>query len=349
MPWVLLPLACCLIFVYPWQRLFQYLPGAYELSLPALFMLGLLPVACFYIWARTRSAHTAILGRISLNWLGISLMFMHAALLTELINLAFSPADSFLAVTLLVTGVSLTLYAVYRASAIPIANQVIESPKLERRFRVVQLSDLHLGSRSRNYLARAIDKANSLDPDLMVITGDLIDMSQVMPDSLNILNRLQAPVFFVTGNHDRYVGTDDHFQAIRNAGVEILDNTLVEHNGLQIIGIADQNNPDQVSRILPTMEIDRSKFSLLLYHKPQDFRSASNRKIDLMLSGHTHGGQIFPFNFLVKKQFPLIKGPYSEGSSRLYVSQGTGTWGPVMRLGSHNEITAHELIPLKTA
>ena len=344
---ILLPLISGLIFVYPWQRLFHYLPASYTLSTTALIGLWLIPVLSFYIWAKTRSSHSAILGQLSVNWLGLSLMFLNAAVFTELYKLIFSPTNNALATILLISGVCLSIYAVYNATKITTQIHTLKSTKLERSYKAVQLSDLHLGSRSLNFISKAITKTNTLNPDLVFITGDLIDMSQVKPESLSVLNKINAPVYFICGNHDRYVGTDQHFSAIRQAGIKILDNQSVIYENLQIIGITDDNHPNQVRDKLANITIDNSKYTILLYHKPENFNVAKNKCIDLMLTGHTHAGQIFPFNFIVKKQFPFIKGMYRDGSSSLYVSQGTGTWGPVMRLGSANEITLFELLPIQ--
>ena len=342
---IILPLLSWLIFVYPWQRLFDYLPEAFTLSVTALIALWLLPVLSFYVWARTRSRHSAILGRISVNWLGISLMFTYAAALTECCRLLFSPTNNILAIMLIACGSVLSLYAVYCATKISTQSHLFESGKLNKAYKTVQLSDLHLGSRSLKFVARAVDITNEINPNLVFITGDMIDMSQVKPEDLKVLKRINAPTYLVTGNHDRYVGTPQHLSAIRRAGIEILDSRSVIHDELQIIGIADNNNPNQVRDKLADIHIDTSKYSILLYHKPENFSVAKEKNIDLMLSGHTHGGQIFPFNFIVKRQFPFIKGLYNDAHANLYVSQGTGTWGPTMRLGSVNEITVFELQP----
>ena len=338
-------MTCWLIFVYPWQRLSHYLPEPFGLSLAAAICLGLLPVVCFYVWVKTRSPGTAVLGRLAVNWLGICLMFLNAALLTEICNFIFSPSNNTLAAILISCGLLFSIFAVYSATKITTQGLTLESDKLQKTLRAVQLSDLHLGSRSLKFVSRAINITNKLKPDMVFITGDLIDMSQVKPESLDILGQLNVPTFFVTGNHDRYVGSAEHFAAIRQAGITILNNKSVLHKGIQIMGIADENNRNQVRDRLADIDIDTTKYTVLLYHKPENFDAVIQNQIDLMLTGHTHAGQIFPFNLIVKKQFPFIKGLYQDGNSSLYVSQGTGTWGPVMRFGSANEITVFELLP----
>lgn len=344
---VVLPLISWLIFVYPWQRLFDYLPDPLGLSTVQLIALWLLPVLSFYVWSVTRTAHSAVLGYFSVNWLGLCLMFAIVSAITEICRLLFSPADETLATMLISGGLCLSLYAIYCATRITTKYHTLHSEKLQHTYKAVQLSDLHLGSRSLKFLTRAIEKTNSLNPDIVFITGDLIDMSQVRPESLDVLNLLQAPAYFVTGNHDRYVGTENHLVAIQKAGIEILANRSTKHQELQIIGIGDGNNRNQVRKTLPSISADYSLFTILLYHKPENFDFVKQNNIDLMLSGHTHGGQIFPFSLVVKNQFPYNKGLYKNGDSTLYVSQGTGTWGPVMRLGSANEITVFELKPIK--
>ena len=126
--------------------------------------------------------------------------------------------------------------------------------------------------------------------------------------------------------------------------IRALDEAGVLADGLQLIGIDDADDVHQIGRELANITVDPQCFKVLLYHRPLGWDSAVKAGIDLTLSGHTHNGQIFPFNWLVKQQFKLITGLHRSGQCQLYVSPGTGTWGPVMRLGSRNEITCIDLV-----
>ncbi len=273
-------------------------------------------------------------------------MFMWATALIEVSRVTLTiPSKESTIPTLLIIGTLLCIYSVYKATKIEISNFSLQSKKLNQTYKLAHLSDIHLGSRSSNFVHKIIQKTNKLEPDLIFITGDLIDMRKVKPEKLTILKGFNAPVYFIKGNHDRYISSNKHFEVIDRTGVITLDNKDHHHNDLQIIGIADSADPDQLESVLPRINIDNEQFSVLLYHKPEKFEFVAQNKIDLMLSGHTHAGQIFPFNLAVKKQFPYLKGLFKIDSSYLYVSQGTGTWGPVMRLGSNNEIAVIELKP----
>ena len=114
---------------------------------------------------------------------------------------------------------------------------------------------------------------------------------------------------------------------------------------VQVIGIDDMEDALQVKNQLRHIDVDESAFTLLLYHRPRGLVDAAKAGVDLMLCGHTHNGQIVPFNLLVNRVFDMAKGMYEHGDTRLYVSQGTGTWGPVMRLGTQGEITLFEISP----
>jgi hypothetical protein len=118
----------------------------------------------------------------------------------------------------------------------------------------------------------------------------------------------------------------------------LLRNAMADLEDMQIIGIDDKEHDHQVETVLRSMELDPAKFSVVMYHRPTGFEYAAERGIDLMVSGHTHNGQIFPFNYLVKTRFPRIKGVHRIGPSTLIVSMGSGFWGPPMRLGSRTEI-----------
>jgi predicted MPP superfamily phosphohydrolase len=122
-----------------------------------------------------------------------------------------------------------------------------------------------------------------------------------------------------------------------------LRNKVVKCNGIQLIGIDDSEDRNQVARILPTLEFDPDSFTILMYHQPEGYKTASEAGVNLMLSGHTHNGQIWPFHWVVRSRFQYLRGLHHIGDMALYISTGSGTWGPPMRLGSRNQITVIHL------
>ncbi|MDX1453683.1 MAG: metallophosphoesterase [Oleiphilaceae bacterium] len=221
-----------------------------------------------------------------------------------------------------------------------------ESAKLTRTWRIVQLSDVHIGSRSRWFLKYLRWRVNRMQPDLVCITGDLIDQPGLDEHILADLGRFTAPVYYVTGNHERYEDHDAILQRLANLGVHVLRQQRDDWQELSLIGIDDADDPAQVKKGLSGIKLDPERFSLLLYHKPVGLHDAAAYGVDLMLSGHTHGGQIWPFHLAVKTQFSRHKGVYREAGTILYVSEGTGTWGPALRLFSSSEITLIHLEPV---
>ena len=219
------------------------------------------------------------------------------------------------------------------------------SPKISSPTRLVQISDVHIGSRRAEYLHRIVRRINALDPHHVVITGDLLDTSRVGRDELAALADLRGSVYCITGNHERYAGLDHVLPVLADLGVRVLRNEHIILDDIQLIGIDDAEHHEQVAQQLPHIDHDPDKYRVLLYHRPAGWQDAVEHGIELMLSGHTHNGQIIPFNLLVRQEFKWIKGLYQQDRSHLYVSTGTGTWGPVMRLGSVNEITCIDLLP----
>jgi len=205
---------------------------------------------------------------------------------------------------------------------------------------------VHIGSRSQRFLERVIAKVNALEPDFLCITGDFIDAPGITETMLGSLKSVSVPIYYCTGNHEKYEDFDAILTRLNNLGVKVLrDDTLHHRHDLQVIGIDDMEDALQVKRQLATLKIDLQAFVLLLYHRPRGLEAAAEAGVDLMICGHTHNGQIMPFNLLVRRVFDRIKGMYQIGQTRLYVSQGTGTWGPVMRVGTSSEITLFELSP----
>lgn len=244
-----------------------------------------------------------------------------------------------------VAWVVLTVYAIWKAHHVQNTKLRVQSDKLRKSYRIMHLSDLHAGSRSKSFIDRMVRQTIAQRPDIVFITGDLLDSSAVDSAYLKPLSQFRCPVYLCLGNHERYVNLTNAITAIKANNVKILRNEAEIIDDLQISGIDDEDNPNQVPNVLPEIMRDNSKYQILLYHRPTGFEYAAQAGIDLMLSGHTHNGQMWPFGILVNRQFPYIKGTYKHGKATLFVSQGTGTWGPSMRLGTSSEMTLIEAVP----
>ena len=187
-----------------------------------------------------------------------------------------------------------------------------------------------------------------MQPDRVFITGDLIDFAKISQAQLAPLAQLNAPVDFCIGNHERYVDLEDICARLSALGINVLRNAshsvTIQGTRVQILGIDDADRRDQVSREIVKLTPEPNSYRILLYHRPDDAEAAASWGAHLMLCGHTHNGQIVPFNFLVRRVFPRIRGSYPISDMTLYVSTGTGTWGPVLRLGSRGEITHLRLV-----
>jgi predicted MPP superfamily phosphohydrolase len=217
--------------------------------------------------------------------------------------------------------------------------------------RIVQISDLHIGETLHAPWARRVAQAvNRLEPDVVAITGDLADGSaarlgaEVAPLG-EIRSRLGT--FFVTGNHEYYNGAPGWEEQVRRLGITVLHN---EHrvltrggDALVVAGVTDYEGGRFSAMDAPRPDLafagapDRAP-RILLAHQPRAAYAAAPFRVDLQLSGHTHGGQIFPWMFFVRLQQPVLRGLRTVGGVRVYTHRGTGFWGPPVRVGASAEI-----------
>ena len=222
-------------------------------------------------------------------------------------------------------------------------------------YRIVQISDVHVGPTiGKEFIESVVARINALQPDLIAITGDLVDGSvSELEEHVAPLAKLQARdgVFFVTGNHEYYSGADEWITHLGTLGVRVLRNERVRiggEAGFDLAGIDDASShgnghgPDLRKALAGR---DDSRACVLLAHQPRGIELADSLGVDLQLSGHTHGGQMFPWNFLVRLQQPFVAGLHKLARAQIYVSRGTGYWGPPMRVGAPAEITEIELVP----
>ncbi len=228
-------------------------------------------------------------------------------------------------------------------------------PEALQGYRIAQVTDLHVGPLlGRDFVQEVVRRVNALTPDLVVLTGDLVDGTVAqLSDQTGPLQNLRAKdgVFFVTGNHEYYTGDVDEWLAwLSGIGIRPLRNERVLiRGGFELAGTDDYSarrwghgHGEDIPKALSGRDPDKPV--ILMAHQPRSFIEAAGLGVDLQLSGHTHGGQIYPFTYVVALFQPYIRGLYRQGPSQLYVSCGTGTWGPPMRLGAPAEITEIELV-----
>jgi len=335
-------LSCFFIFAYPAGRLSYW----------SFHHAGLSIVIAIVSWVLTVvAARHAFSGPkmkiryLVVHWMGASYILASFTLVADIVRIFVTVEDAVAIVAVLIATLASIFVAILISHHLAVKVLTIPSPKIDRPYRIVQISDVHIGSRQKGFMLRIVNKINSLKPDFIVITGDLIDSSAVNIDALESIRQLDAVTLFSIGNHERYSDLAKVITMADQLGMITLRQESYHSDTLSFSGIDDADDANQVALHLPGISPDITKFNVLLYHRPVGWESAIDHGIDLMLSGHTHNGQIFPFNWVVKQQFSRIAGLYTQGDSRLYVSSGTGTWGPLMRLGSLNEVTLFDLVP----
>jgi predicted MPP superfamily phosphohydrolase len=262
----------------------------------------------------------------------------------------------------LALSLAVTAYGYFEALHIRTERVVIETEKLPagmERFRICQISDVHLGLIVREErLARMLDVVKRESPDMLVSTGDLVDAQ------IDRITTLAGPLrdvrptygkFAVTGNHEYIAGVEQALAFTKDAGFDVLRAEARDIAGfLTVAGVDDpagqggfrlrgQENGER--ELLSSLPLDR--FTLLLKHRP-DVEETTRGLFDLQLSGHTHRGQIYPFNYIVRWYFPIDSGMHRLGRSSIYVSRGSGTWGPPLRFLAPPEVTVIDLVRKKT-
>lgn len=257
---------------------------------------------------------------------------------------------------IVIVTAGLTMIGFHQARQAPVVEKVTVPvsglPAELDGFTIAQISDIHVGPTiKRSFVENIVDIVNTLQPDIIALTGDLVDGSvSHLSREVEPLQTLRAPYgkFFITGNHEYYSGVDSWLKKTKALGFTNLinENTTVMVRGypLVIMGVTDMT----AHEIEPTHKSDVVKaarnrpdpsFSLLLAHQPGSVHAAVAAGVDLMITGHTHAGQFVPFNWLVARAHPYIEGLHHHQGMWLYVNRGSGYWGPPLRLGMTNEIT----------
>ncbi|MCX5812626.1 MAG: metallophosphoesterase [Proteobacteria bacterium] len=256
----------------------------------------------------------------------------------------------------LICSLFVVAYGYYEAGQIKTERLIIKTdkiPKEIKRLKIVQISDIHVGLIIRQRtLEKIASEIRKINPDILVSTGDIVD------GQINHLNEFIDPLksvnppygkFAVTGNHEFYAGIESSLDFMRKAGFTVLRGRSVIAGGIiNIAGVDDTAGRPyshvEISENVLLSSLPKGLFTVLLKHKPVIDRAAIDL-FDLQLSGHTHKGQIFPFNFITRLFFPMYNGFFKLSDvSYLYVSRGSGTWGPPVRFLAPPEITVIELV-----
>jgi len=267
---------------------------------------------------------------------------------------AHSPGPAAFGGTAVVLAALYSGYGVWNAYHPRTKDLVVKIKNLPPEWRgrkVVQLSDVHLGRvLGAEFLARLVEKINAENPSMVFITGDLFDGFDAGLEKLVApLNNLHGPwgTYFVTGNHETYLGTERAYEALKCTPARILRDEMVVIHGVQIIGISypERGHPKDLAAVLKGLPgFDPRLPSILLYHSPTHIEQMKAAGINLQLSGHAHQGQLFPIQFISRLVHGMyFHGLHAEGDYTLYTSSGAGTWGPTMRTGNQPEIAVIRL------
>ena len=213
---------------------------------------------------------------------------------------------------------------------------------LGKEYKMVLATDLHLGYHNpRKELARWVDMINEEEPDLVLIGGDIIDISVrplIEENMAEEFKRLNAPVYAVLGNHEYYSGEPRAKQFYKDAGIHLLVDETAEVDGnIVIVGRNDKTNRGRKSLKELMSGVDKSKYVILIDHQPYNLEQAEQEGVDFQLSGHTHRGQVWPISWITDAMYECSWGSHERGNTKYYVSSGLGIWGGKFRIGTQSE------------
>jgi predicted MPP superfamily phosphohydrolase len=362
------PWAARLLFVAVWLSLFAYagrplLAAAQAGGLaPAVGWALLAGLAFLPVLPVLARRDDALVRRSLLHWIGYATLAVFSLLLvlvalTDVVRFALFLASATLPARttsfgILAATAALSVIGLFQARC-PRVKQVRvpidDLPAELEGYRIAQWSDVHVGPTiQRRFVQSLVDRTNALDVDAIAITGDLVDgYLDGLRDQVQPLAALRARdgVFYVTGNHEYYWRASDWVKELQRLGLQFLKNEhrVIRRGDAKLVmaGVTDPVGRD-THKQNPVAALDRAPadaVKVLLSHRPQTAHAADKLGVHLQLSGHTHGGQFFPFNLLIRKFQPIVAGLHRVGRTWLYVSRGTGYWGPPSRLGVGGEIT----------
>lgn len=293
--------------------------------------------------------------------MGLVLYLLLSTIAIDVISLFYKTKTLYYGIAVISLAVLISVYGYWNSRQLKLTEIEIPISKLEKPIRAAHLTDTHLGHfRGSKNLQNIVDVINKQNVDVVFFTGDLLDSKiQLKKESMTPLANFNAPLYFVEGNHDEYTGVDAIKTYLKSIGVNVLENEVTQWGELQIIGLtfmladgesasphAKPNGPN-IKKTLGSMSIAKEKPTVLMHHGPDGVEYANKAGVDLYLAGHTHAGQLWPATYVAKWMFNYNRGLYDYKGTKIYVCQGTGTFGPPMRVGTISELAIINLKPDK--
>jgi len=318
-----------------------------------LALLSISFVAASLLAHRYFNGFVRLLYKIAAAWLGIvNFLFLAACLswisylVARLTGLHLDrPA---LAASLFGVAILVSVYALINARWVRTRRITVKIPNLPQSWRgrvAALVSDVHLGHiNGAGFMRRIVSRLSRIRPDIVFLTGDLYDGTHVDADPMAAPWKDISPslgTYFVTGNHEEFSDPSQYLEAVRRAGVRVLNSEKVVVDGMQVVGVHhhDSTTADRFRSVMERIGLKREAPSILLSHVPHALAIPEQSGVSLQLSGHTHGGQFFPFTWITQRIFgKFTYGLQQFGKMMVYTTTGAGTWGPPMRLGAPPEI-----------
>ncbi len=319
---------------------------------------GILFISVIAVSFRWQHIVLRLAGRIAATFVGLLNYCVFAALLcwpawwlVRLLHLPIRRPE--IAVACFGTAVLVTIYGLINAARIRIRRFTVQLPNLPAAWQgrdVAVVTDIHIGNiRGAAFVQRIVRKLAEVAPAAVFISGDMFDGARVdIEASVAPWAGFRVPsgIYFVTGNHDEFSRPGSYTAALQRVGVTVLNNERQIVNDLQIAGLQDGaiHDPTIYRQLLARLHLDPARPSILLAHQPKLLGLAEEAGISLQVSGHTHSGQFWPWNLLVRRIFGrFAHGLHRHGKMQVVTSSGVGTWGPPMRVGTHSEIVVLRL------
>lgn len=294
------------------------------------------------LWLGSTIYNVGFSAPIILLYLLMTFLVLDIGRLVRLVPKAWLHDNGITSISILVLMVAVFVYGYFHYQHKERETVTLTTQKsLNGKKKLVMVSDLHLGYHNRRApLERWVEMINAEQPDLVLVAGDIIDMSMrpLLEERMaEVFHQVKAPIYACLGNHEYFSGEPAAQRFYEEAGIHLLRDTAVVVDDLCIIGRDDRTNRHRKALTDIMRHADKSKYTILLDHQPYHLEEAEQESVDFQFSGHTHRGQIWPISWITDAVYECSFGPWQRGNTHYYVSSGLGLWGGKYRIGTQSE------------